>query len=217
MKLYGYHRSSAAYRVRIALNLKGLKVEQEPVHLLEGAHREETFLSLNPQGRIPVLVDGDLRLSQSMAILEYLDESHPSPALLPNGRKERAMFRSMAQLIVSDVHPLNNSSVLTYLREELGAGDKARDRWYAHWIRRGFEALEVQLADKDSPGPYVHGAEPGLVDVVLVPQVYNAERFSVSMDGLERISFFVANARRHDAFVRAAPHKQPDAPSEDGI
>ena len=210
MILYDYFRSSAAYRVRIALNLKGLAAERRFIHLRKGEQRAAGYLEVNPQGLVPALVDGDTVLTQSLAIIEYLDEKHPTPQLLPRDIEDRAWVRAIALSIACDIHPLNNLRVLKYLGSELKAEEPARDEWYRHWVRVGFEALEAQLATR-ATGPYALGPEPTLADVCIVPQVANAHRLKVPMGPYPRIRAIDDACLRHPAFDRARPEVQPDA------
>ena len=210
MELYGYWRSSAAYRVRIALNLKGLEAAQHPVNLRTGEHRGEAYRRINPQGRVPVLVDGGAAYTQSIAILEYLEERYPEPPLLPGSAGERARVRALVQLVASDMHPVNNLSVLQYLVKELGAGDAQKLAWYRHWIAEGFSALEAMLADERT-GRFCHGDAPGMADLCLVPQVYNARRFECDLSAYPTIVRIDAACAELDAFRKAAPEAQPDA------
>ncbi|WP_431024796.1 maleylacetoacetate isomerase [Halomonas sp. H5] len=210
--LYGYFRSSAAYRVRIALNLKGLAYDQAPVNLVKGEQRFDAFLARNPQGLVPALVTDDgARLTQSLAICEYLDERYPEPALLPADAAGRARVRALAQSVACEIHPLNNLRVLKYLTGELGLDEAAKMTWYRHWITEGFAALEAQLSREAGSGDFCHGDTPGLADLCLVPQVFNAERFACDLAPYPRIRRIVANCRALDAFARAAPEAQPDA------
>ncbi|GKW50904.1 maleylacetoacetate isomerase [Halomonas sp. NCCP-2165] len=210
--LYGYFRSSAAYRVRIALNLKGLAYDQAPVNLVKGEQRGEDFLARNPQGLVPALVTDDgARLTQSLAICEYLDERYPEPALLPADAAGRARVRALAQAVACEIHPLNNLRVLKYLTGELGVDEATKMTWYRHWISEGFAALEAQLSREAGSGDFCHGDTPGLADLCLVPQVFNAERFECDLTAYPRIRRIVANCRALDAFARAAPEAQPDA------
>lgn len=213
MKLYSYWRSSAAYRVRIALHLKGLDFDQQAVNIAPPASEQRTsgFLAVNPQGRVPALaVDGEV-LTQSLAILEYLDERFPAPPLLPREAGARARVRADAQLVACDIHPLNNLAVLSYLKRELGAGEDAVNAWYRYWIEQGFAALEARLAG--APGPYAGGDAPGLVDCMLVPQVYNAERFECDMTPYPTLVRINRECLRLPAFEAARPERQPDAPA----
>ena len=208
--LYGYFRSSAAYRVRIALNLKGLAYAQAPVSLLRGEQRSADYLALNPQGLVPALLDNGVLLTQSLAICEYLDESYPeSMRLLPDGAVLRAQVRAVAQAIACDIHPLNNLRVLNYLKAELGQSEEVRNGWYRHWIATGFAALEQQLAT--SAGRYCFGDTLTLADVSLLPQVFNAQRFAVDMGGYPLLARIAANLEQVPAFADAHPSRQPDA------
>ena len=208
--LYGYWRSSAAYRVRIGLNLKGLEYAQEPVDLPTGAQKSPGFTLLNPQGRVPYLIDGSTGLAQSLAILEWLDETYPSPRFLPAEPTLRARVRAAAQIIACDIHPLGNLIVLRYLKDAFGADQPATNRWAAHWILLGFRTLEEIGAT--SPGPYLFGDTPTLADICLVPQVYNARRFGVNMGDFPRLAEIDLALRLLPAFHAAAPEHQPDAP-----
>lgn len=207
MRLYGYFRSSAAYRVRIALNLKGIGFESIPINLLKGEQGSENYLSVSPQGRVPALDTGDAILLQSPAILEYLEEVYPDPPLLPANPLDRARVRAVAGIIGCDVHPLNNVGVTNYLKERLGQDREGIVAWADHWIRQGFDAVERMLR----PGPYAFGAEPTLADLYLVPQVFSARRFHVPLDAYPRIVAVEAACAELDAFQAAAPARQPDA------
>lgn len=213
MKLYSYFRSSAAYRVRIALNLKGVAYETVPVHLLNegGQQHKPEYLSLNPTALVPTLVQDDFAVGQSMAILEYLEETHPQPALLPGDSRGRARVRAIAQTIACDVHPLNNLRVLRYLKNELDIGDGARDDWYRHWVQWGLEAVEAMLATSPETGEFCHGDQPSLADVLLVPQVFNARRFDCDLSAMPNVVRIDALCNSLDAFVQAAPQNQPDS------
>ena len=210
MKLYSYFRSSAAYRVRIALNLKGLAYETVPVHLVkEGGHnRRPEFRAVNPQMRIPALVapTGDV-LIQSLAIIEYLDETHPAPPLLPKDPVARAKVRAAAMLIACDIHPLNNTAPLRYLKHQLKHEQAEIDAWYHHWVLDGFEALETMIR----PGPYAFGNAVTLADICLVPQVFNARRLKVPLDKFPKINGVDAACLKLAAFDKARPENQPDA------
>jgi maleylpyruvate isomerase len=210
MKLYSYFRSSAAYRVRIALNLKGLAYETAAVHLVKdgGHNKRPEFRAINPQMRVPVLATpaGDI-LIQSLAIIEYLDETHPEPALLPKDPIARANVRALAELIACDIHPLNNTGPLRYLKNEMGQQQSAIDAWYHHWVVLGFEALEALI----KPAPYLCGNQVTLADVCLVPQVYNARRLKVPLDKFPKIVAADAACLGLAAFDRARPENQPDA------
>ncbi|GLZ84657.1 putative maleylacetoacetate isomerase [Metapseudomonas resinovorans] len=216
LTLYGYWRSSAAYRVRIALNLKGLAYRQEAVHLVKdgGQQHQSAYRELNPQGLLPLLVDagnagGEIRIAQSLAILEYLDEVFPVPALLPADPAQRALVRSLAMHIACDVHPLNNLRVLQYLKAELGVADEAKDAWYHHWIALGLAAVEKGL--EAFGGKLSLGSRPGYLEACLVPQVYNARRFDCDLSAYPRILDIAARCDALEAFRNAAPEVQPDA------
>lgn len=213
MRLYTYFRSSAAYRVRIALNLKGLEYEAVPVHLLRGGgeHRRPEYLELNPAGLVPALEDAGQVLTQSLAIIEYLDETHPQVPLLPAGAFERARVRAIAQAAACDIHPLNNLRVLRYLGQTLGASEAQRNAWYRHWVELGLAAVEARLAGDELTGAYCHGDRPGLADCCLVPQVFNARRFDCDLSAMPTVRGIVARCEELEAFRRAAPMAQPDA------
>ncbi len=210
MKLYSFFRSSAAYRVRIALNLKDLSYETVAIHLQRqgGENLRPDYRAVNPQMRVPALrlASGEL-LTQSLAIIEYLDEIHPQPRLLPSNPIERAKVRALAQLIACDIHPLNNTSPLRYLKNQLGQDQTQIDAWYRHWIVVGFEALEAMVR----PGPYAFGTEVTLADICLVPQVANARRFKVPLDAFPKIVAIDAACAKLAAFDKARPENQPDA------
>lgn len=201
MKLFDYFRSSAAWRVRIALELKGLAAERESVDLRTGVQSEATYRGVNPQGLVPTLVTPEGTLSQSLAIIEYLDETHPEPPLLPRRAFDRARMRGWAQTIACDVHPLNNLRVLNYLRGPLAQDEASVQRWMAHWIRRGFAAMEAQAPEQGFFG----GAAPMLADLVLVPQMGNARRFEVDLADFPRLVDLDLRLRALPAFERAAP------------
>jgi len=210
VKLYSYFRSSAAYRVRVALNLKGLAYETVPVHLVkEGGHnRRPEFRAINPQMRVPALVapTGDV-LIQSLAIIEYLDETHPEPPLLPKDPIARAQARAIAEIVGCDIHPLNNIGSLRYLKRELHQEQAAIDAWYHHWVLTGFEAIEALVR----PGPYACGGAVTVADLCLVPQVYNARRLNVPLDKFPKIVAIDTACLALSAFDRARPENQPDA------
>ncbi len=212
MKLYDYFRSSAAYRVRIALNLKGLRPEREFIHLRKNAQRSEQYLALNPQGLVPALLtdDGDM-LTQSLAIIEYLDETHREPPLLPATSAARARVRGIALEIACDIHPLNNLRVLQYLKNTLGTSDEQKDGWYAYWVDVGLEALETRLARDPATGRFCHGDAPTLADIFLVPQLANARRMNIDVTPFPTLTRIEAACIALPAFVDAAPAKQPDA------
>ncbi len=210
MKLYSYFRSSAAYRVRIALNLKGIAYETVPVHLVKdgGRNKRPEFRAINPQMRVPVLVTpaGD-NLIQSLAIIEYLDETYPDPALLPKDAIARAKVRALADLVACDIHPLNNIGALRYLKNTMGQEQSAIDAWYHHWVVSGFEALEALI----EPARYACGKQVTLADICLVPQVYNARRLKVPLEKFPKIVGVDAACLALPAFDRARPENQPDA------
>lgn len=211
LKLYGYWRSSAAYRVRIALNLKGLAFENLPVHLIQdgGEQHSAAYRSLNPQGLVPLLIDGNERIGQSLAILEYLDEIFPLPPLLPEDPADRARVRSLAMHIVCDIHPLNNTRVLQYLSGTLAVDNEVKDEWVRHWIGTGLAAVEQGLAAYE--GGLSLGKRPGYLEACLIPQVYNARRFVCDLAAYPRILEMVARCNDLEAFRNAAPEVQPDA------
>lgn len=212
MKLYSYFRSSAAYRVRIALNLKGIAYETVPVHLVKdgGQQLSESYRQLNPIGLVPTLSDGDWSLGQSMAILEYLEERHPDPALLPTGAKGRARVRAIAQTIACDIHPLDNLRVLKYLKHQMKVSEDDKNTWYVHWVEVGLTAIEAMLAGHPDTGRYCHGDQPTLADLCLVPQVANARRFNCNLDAMPNIVRIDAACAELAAFQQAAPASQPD-------
>ncbi len=213
MKLYSYFRSSAAYRVRIALNLKGLAYETVAVHLLKdgGQQLSDGYRQLNPTALVPTLADGDWAVGQSMAILEYLEETHPEPALLPAGARARARVRAIAQFIACDIHPLNNLRVLKYLKHTLEADEEARNAWYRHWVGQGLAAVETMLAGHPDTGRYCHGEQPTFADLFLVPQVANARRYDCDLSAMPTVLRIDAACNELEAFRRAAPGNQPDS------
>jgi maleylpyruvate isomerase len=210
MKLHNYFRSSASYRVRIALNLKGLAYEYASVHLKRGGGEQFTpaFRALNPQSLVPVLEDGEVALTQSLAILEYLEETHPAPPLLPRDSVGRARVRALALSIACDLHPLNNLRVLDYLNG-LGVNDAARTEWYRHWVETELGALEARLS-ADVTGPFCHGDSPTIADCCLIPQLFNARRFGCPVSGYPRLLSIEESCSRLRAFRDAAPEEQPD-------
>jgi maleylpyruvate isomerase len=212
MKLYSYFRSSAAYRVRIALNLKGLPYETVPVHLLKegGQQLAAPYRELNPTGLVPTLQEDDWALGQSLAILEYLEETHPAPPLLPADARQRARVRAIAQFIACDIHPLNNLRVLKYLKHELNVGEEAKNAWYRHWVEQGLAAVEAMLAGHPATGRYCHGEHPTFADLCLVPQVANARRFDCDLSAMPIIVRIDAACAELAAFQQAAPGSQPD-------
>jgi len=211
MKLYDYFRSSAAYRVRIALNLKGLAPEREFVHLRKGVQRGEDYLAVNPQGLVPALVTDDGKvLTQSLAIVEYLDETVPSPPFLPRSPAERARVRSLAQAIACDIHPIDNLRVLRYLLHTVGVEEAQKDAWYKYWIDVGLEALEIAVSRDPATGRFCHGDAPTLADICLVPQLANARRVDMDLSPYPTLVRIDAECRKLPAFANAAPQLQPD-------
>jgi maleylpyruvate isomerase len=213
MQLYTYFRSSAAFRVRIALNFKGLAYQAIPKHLLRGGgeHLQADYLALNPQGLVPALVDGDCVIPQSLAICEYLEEIKPQPPLLPGSARERAVIRAMALGIACDIHPLNNLSVQNYLRDEFAADETALHRWISHWMHRGFAALERWVVQTSRDGLHCHGAAVTLADIFLVPQMFNARRFKVDVSAYPRLVAISTHLETLPAFAAAHPQVQADA------
>ena len=213
MKLYTYFRSSAAFRVRIALNLKGIGYEPVFVHLAKGRHRESKYSEVNPQALLPTLeLDDGTRLTQSLAIIEWLDEEHPTPPLIPKDPLARARVRSLSYLVASEIHPLNNLRVLQYFERDWGVPQPERDVWVRHWITEGFSAFEALLQDHPSTGAFCDGNAPSIADCCLIPQMYNARRFAVDL------TFYPTLLRIEEAclalpeFDAARPERQPDAP-----
>ncbi len=209
MKLYSYFRSSAAYRVRIALNLKALDHDVVAVNLLEKAQRGPQYLSVNPMGLVPTLEDGGITIAQSLAIIEYLDDVYPNRPIRLADPVQRALDRSLALTVACDIHPLNNLRVLGYLTEPLGLDAAARDAWYRHWVVEGLTAIE-RLA---IGAPFAVGASPGYADICLVPQLFNARRFNVDLSAFPKLVAIDAACNALDAFARAHPSRQPDAPA----
>lgn len=209
MILHGYWRSGASYRVRIALNLKGLAFDNAAHDLRKGEQKATDYLALNPQGMVPALQDGDLILTQSPAILEWLEETHPDPALLPKGANERATVRAMAAVIGCDIHPLNNLRVLKAIRSDFNADQTAVDAWAAGWIAPGFDALEALVARHGAGWSF--GDAPTLVDCYLIPQMYSARRFNMDLSPWPRLLAVEQTALAHPAFASAHPDMQPDA------
>jgi maleylacetoacetate isomerase len=210
VKLYSYFRSSAAYRVRIALNLKSVAYEIIPIHLRKdgGRHRAAEYRAVNPQMRVPSLKlqSGEV-IVQSLAIIGYLNEIYPQPPLLPADAVERARVRAVSQIIACDIHPLNNLSTLQYLKNEMGQEQAAIDTWYHHWVTAGFEAIEKMI----QPGPYAFGSQPGLGDICLIPQVNNARQLKVPLDAFPKIVAVYEACLKLPAFDKARPENQPDA------
>jgi maleylpyruvate isomerase len=212
--LYSYFRSSASYRVRIALALKHLSYDYVPIHLLKGGGEQfsAAYRALNPAALTPTLIpEGDSPITQSLAIIEYLDEMHPTPTLLPTSPEDRAYVRSIAQQIACEIHPLNNLRVLSYLKNQLNVTDEQKSAWYAHWVALGFDAIETTLATDPRTGQFCFGSTPTLADICLIPQVFNAKRMGVSLDPYPTISRINDAACVLDAFARAEPSVQPDA------
>jgi maleylacetoacetate isomerase/maleylpyruvate isomerase len=213
LKLHGYFRSSAAYRVRIALNLKGLPYDNAFHHLTRGGgeHLKPGYLALNPQALVPALEDDGAVLTQSLAIIEYLEERFPEPALLPKDAVGRARVRAIALGIACEMHPLNNLRVLGYLTKEMGQSEADRNKWYRHWIAEGFGGIEGLLAGNPATGVFCHGDKPTMADCCLVPQVFNARRFNCDLTAFPTIVRIADHAATLPAFANAAPAKQPDA------
>jgi len=211
MKLHSYFRSSAAFRVRIALNLKGVPYDMAFVHIAKGEHRQPAYGALNPQALVPTLdVDGNL-LTQSLAIMEYLDETHPQPPLLPSDPLARARVRSLSLLIACEIHPVNNLRVLQHLKRSLGQSEEQVNAWYRHWIADGLAKFEAQLAGTPGTGRFCHGDIPGMADCCLVPQVFNAQRYQCDVASYPTTMRVFSECMKLAAFDRAQPAKQPDA------
>ncbi len=210
--LYDYYRSSACYRVRIALYLKEIPYEQVPIHLVQNQQHAQDYKQINPQGLVPALFlpESNQVLTQSMAIIEYLEETVKTSPLLPTDLIARAKVRAMANMVTCDIHPLNNLRVLNYLKDELDVDDKEKMIWYFHWIKLGFDAIETCLQTQPH-GPFCFGQSPTLADVCLIPQVYNAKRFAFNLDNYPLISNIDKQATKHPAFMKALPENQPDA------
>ena len=209
MKLYGFSRSSAAFRVRIGLNLKGLQWDSINVNLPEGDQFGDQYIGVNPQGRVPTLIDGKTVLYQSMAILEYLDEIQPQPPILPSDPVARARVRGLANIIACDIHPLNNLAVLKFLSNQMGATkDDVNVTWYQHWVCEGFNAIETHLKTDSITGAFSQGDEPGLMDICIVPQVFNAQRYQCDLEPYPLLMRVFENCMRLDAFDKAQPSKQ---------
>jgi maleylacetoacetate isomerase len=211
MKLYTFFRSSAAFRVRIALNLKGLQYESLPKAFARNEHRAPDYLALNPQGLIPALAIDGVVLSQSVAIIEYLNDRHPAPPLLPEDPIDRARVRSMAMAIACEIHPLNNLRVLNYLRDQLRQDDAGIGTWYRHWVTEGFRGLEVQAREFSANGRYCFGEAVSLADVLLVPQMFNARRFKTDLTPFPTLVGISTHLEALPAFAAARPEVQPDA------
>jgi maleylacetoacetate isomerase/maleylpyruvate isomerase len=209
MELFNYFRSSASYRVRIGLALKGLAYDYVPVHLGRNEHLSSAHASTLPLGLVPLLKDGELNIHQSLAILEYLEEAHPSPPLLPTSPAERAWVRALALDIACEIHPLNNLRVLRYLVREMGVSSADKDRWYRHWVETGLAVVERQLAAR--PSRFCAGQEPGLADCVLVPQIFNAQRMECRLDALPQVMAVFERCMALSAFEQTRPERCPDA------
>ena len=223
MKLYTYFRSSAAYRVRIAMNLKGLAYAPEFIHLAKGAHNEEAYGAVNPAKLVPALIDGGNLLTQSLAIIEYLDETHPAVPMLPNTPLERARVRALSMLIACEIHPINNLRVLKYLNRDLKVSEEQKNAWYRHWVEDGLAKLEAMLTrdvggtaggtgttGTGSTGTFCHGDTPGMADCCLVPQIANGKRFDCNFDHVPTVMRIWDACNALDAFQKAAPSNQPD-------
>ncbi|MCV2363341.1 maleylacetoacetate isomerase [Paucibacter sp. DJ1R-11] len=209
MELFNYFRSSASYRVRIALALKGLDYDYRAVHLAKNEQFDPAYASASMSKLVPLLRDGDALVSQSMAIIEYLDETHPQPPLLPADALGRAQVRALAQDIACEIHPLNNLRVLRYLGKDLGLDEDTKNRWYRHWVESGLEVVEQRL--KAHAGQFCHGDAPGLADCVLVPQIFNAKRFECRLDHVPEVMRVFGNCMALDAFAKTQPSACPDA------
>ncbi|WP_332605049.1 maleylacetoacetate isomerase [Acinetobacter sp. ESBL14] len=208
MKLYSYFRSSAAYRVRIALNLKALPYETEAVHLVKNEQQLASYRALNPSQLVPTLLDQDQTFTQSLSILEYLEERYPTKALLPKDLVQRAKVRAFAQSIACDIHPINNLRVLKYLQNDLAISNEQKTLWYRHWILEGFHSLEMQL--QHSNGQFCFGSQPTFADCCLIPQVYNAKRFKIDLSAFPKIESIYQHCLTLPAFLNATPEQQPD-------
>ncbi len=211
LKLYGYFRSSASYRVRIALNLKGLDYEFTSIHLRKGDQFGKEYVKLNPQEQVPTLItEQGETLVQSPAILEWLDEQYPWPSLIPEDPSDRARVRALAAIVGCDIHPIDNLRVLKYVTGELGADDQKLAAWFNHWIELGFNGYETMLAEDGRTGDFSHGDAPSMADVYLVPQVFNSKRFGLTLDAWPNIARVYENCEKLDAFIAAHPKNQPD-------
>jgi len=211
MQLYNYFRSSASYRVRIALALKGLDYDYIPVHLQRNEQCAESYAALSPARLVPLLEDGDNLVSQSLAIVEYLEETHPEPPLLPKDAAARARVRALALDIACEIHPLNNLRVLRYLVKDMKVSEDDKNRWYRHWVETGLEVVEQRLAGSPATGRFCHGDAPTLADVVLVPQIHNAQRFECRLDHVPTVMRVFEACMAHDAFAKTQPSACPDA------
>jgi len=209
MKLYNYFRSSASYRVRIALALKGLEYDYIPVHLQKNEQQGEGYASVSASRLVPLLVDGEVAVTQSMAIIEYLDETHPQPPLMPADALGRARVRALSLDVACEIHPLNNLRVLRYLVGPLKVSEDDKDRWYRHWVETGLETVERQLAA--APSTYCHGESPTMADCVLVPQIFNAQRFNCRLDHVPQVMRVFDGCMKLEAFHKTQPSACPDA------
>lgn len=214
IKLYDYFRSSSSYRVRIALYLKGLAFKSEHIDLVAQEQRRYAYQNLNPSAAVPTLVDGDYKLTQSPAILEYLEDAYPDQSLMPDGVKPRAYVRQMSMIVATDMHPLNNLKVWKgYVGNVLGADEAQQMAWYKHWIKEGFDAYESFLRAESKSGAFTYGDEPTLADCYLIPQIYNARRFGFDMRGYKALCAIERNALQLEAFQKASPEAHPNAPA----
>jgi maleylacetoacetate isomerase len=211
MELYNYFRSSASYRVRIALALKGIEYDYLPVHLVKNEQLKPPFSEMAPSKLVPLLKDGDHLLAQSLAIIEYLDETHPEPPLLPGDALARARVRALSQDIACEIHPLNNLRVLRYLVREMHVSDDDKNRWYRHWVETGLEPVERQLAGSPATGRFCHGDTPTLADITLVPQIFNAQRMECRLDHVPTVMRVFDECMKLDAFAKTQPSACPDA------
>ncbi len=211
MELFNYFRSSASYRVRIALALKGLAYDYRPVHLAKNEQFNESYAAVSASRLVPLLRDGDATVTQSMAIIEYLDETHPDAPLLPRDPLDRAYVRALSQDIACEIHPLNNLRVLRYLTQELGVSDDNKDRWYRHWVETGLEVVERRLVGEGRAGTFCFGDTPGMADCLLVPQIFNAQRFKARLDHVPTVLRIHEACMKLDAFAKTQPAACPDA------
>ena len=211
MELYNYFRSSASYRVRIALALKGLEYDYKPVHLTKDEQFKESYSAVSPSRLVPLLKDGELRLTQSLAIIEYLDETHPVPPLLPVDAAGRARVRALAYDVACEIHPLNNLRLLRYLVHDMKLSDDDKNRWVRHWIETGLETVERQLLSGPATGRFCHGDTPTLADITLVPQIFNARRSDCRLDHVPQVMRVFGECMKLDAFAKTQPSACPDA------
>ncbi|MEO3713006.1 maleylacetoacetate isomerase [Roseateles flavus] len=211
MELFNYFRSSASFRVRIALALKGLDYDYRSVHLAKNEQFKESYAAVSASRLVPLLRDGEASVTQSMAIIEYLDETHPEPPLLPREALDRAYVRALSQDIACEIHPLNNLRVLRYLTQEMGVSDENKDRWYRHWVETGLEVVERRLVGEERAGAFCFGDTPGMADCLLVPQVFNAQRFHARLDHVPTVMRIHEACMKLDAFAKTQPSACPDA------